>query len=84
MAWRGSFIAPLYKGKGTATECGNHRDVWIESLDAKDFHAYLRTHFFPLITACSRGTQCGGIDSRGADIAQHLVRAIWDYAKATS
>eukprot|EP00974_Lingulodinium_polyedra_P046700 4475124-Lingulodinium_polyedra.AAC.1 len=46
MIWRGSFIAPLYKGKGSAAECSNHRDVWIESLDAKDFHGYLRTHFF--------------------------------------
>eukprot|EP00974_Lingulodinium_polyedra_P040268 3865999-Lingulodinium_polyedra.AAC.1 len=35
-----------------------------------------------MVSGYARPNQCGGIDSRGADIAQHCVRAIWAFAGA--
>eukprot|EP00974_Lingulodinium_polyedra_P111420 10777104-Lingulodinium_polyedra.AAC.1 len=84
LMWRGSYIAALYKGKGDARLCSNSRDVWVESLESKDFHSYLRGMFFPKVAGFARPSQCGGIDSKGADIAQHFVRAVWDFAGVTS
>eukprot|EP00974_Lingulodinium_polyedra_P042749 4103816-Lingulodinium_polyedra.AAC.1 len=69
--WRGNFIAALYKGKGYPRVCSNSRGVWVEALESKAFHSYLRLHFYPKVAGYARPNQCGGIDSRGADIAQH-------------
>eukprot|EP00969_Alexandrium_andersonii_P331262 14641252-Alexandrium_andersonii.AAC.1 len=80
LMWRGSCIVELYKGKGDSTSTDSFRDVWIESYGAKDLHAFVRSAFFPHVEGFARDTQCGGLRSLGADVAQHLARAVWDYA----
>ena len=41
LAWRGSFIQEIYKGKGDPYDCDCSRDVAVASLAPKDYHAWI-------------------------------------------
>ena len=81
LAWRGSFIHAIYKGKGDPFQCDSSRDVAVASLPPKDFHAWLRSLLIGPLSKLAKDTQCGGLNHRGTDLMAHISRAHWQYVR---
>ena len=78
---KGSFSAAIYKGKGQMAYIDTHRSISLCSILAKHHHAYMRTKYTNLLRI-TRSSQTGGLQGRGADMANLLVRARQDQARA--
>lgn len=81
LAWRGSFIAELWKAKGSPMKCSSYRDISIADTAAKDFHGHLRSVLLPSLEQFSRPTQVGGLMHKGTDFGVHVGRLHWEYAR---
>ena len=57
--WRKGIILPLYKGKGSKTECGNYRAITLLSVSGKVFAHVLLNRIKPLLLSKRREKQSG-------------------------
>ena len=57
--WRTGVILPLYKGKGSKSDCGNHRGITLLSVPGKAFAHILLNRIKPLLLEKRRPQQSG-------------------------
>jgi len=57
--WRTGVILPLYKGKGSTSDCGNHRGITLLSVPGKAFAHILLNRIKPLLLEKRRPQQSG-------------------------
>ena len=57
--WRKGIILPLFKGKGSKTECGNYRGITLLSVPGKVFAHVLPNRIKPLLLSKRRQEQSG-------------------------
>ena len=79
LAWRGSCLVELCKGKGPIDQCGSFRDIHLKDRTAKVYHSMLRDQLSDAYTATTLGSQCGGIAGRGTNVANRLCRAFAEH-----
>ena len=82
LAWKGGTCIELFKGKGAFLECKSYRDVLVSDIAGKVYHKAVRSRVLPLLGRSALDTQCGGVESRGADFGGHIVRQFLDLGKA--
>ena len=57
--WHKGIILPLYKGKGSRSECGNYRGITLLSVPGKAFAHVLLSRMRPRLLQCRRQEQSG-------------------------
>ena len=72
---KGSLATDLYKGRGCKLDMTSYRSIVCSSVLSKHHHKFLRSRLLSVVVHFLRDTQCGGIPSRGVDMASLLLRS---------
>ena len=74
--WRDGIIIPVYKGKGSRSQCGNYRPISLLSIPGKVFSQILLQRIQPLLLAKRRPQQSGFTSGRSAMDAVLALRLL--------
>ena len=74
--WRDGIIIPVYKGKGSRSQCGNYRPISLLSIPTKMFSLILLQRIQPLLLAKRRPQQSGFTSGRSAINAVLALRLL--------
>jgi hypothetical protein len=77
-------VAALYKGKGSATDIKNYRDIMLGNDNGKAFGVHIRRAILPLAKCLSLETQYGSGMNGGETAVAHLYLRIIMHASKTA
>ena len=72
---KGSLATDLYKGRGCKLDMTSYRSIVCSSVPSKHHHKFLRSRLLSVVVHFLRDMHCGGIPSRGVDMASLLLRS---------
>ena len=62
------------KVKGSFEECDSFRGILVADASGKSFHRHIRKQLLDAYNRFAHQAQCGGIQGRATDFANHVVR----------
>ena len=74
LQFRGGFLVPLYKNKGSAADPASYRGILLQNTAAKIFAKSWRTRLVAHFGRSAVAMQCGCVKQRGVDVAHLAVR----------
>ena len=82
LQWKGGMAAALFKGKGSATDMSNYRDILLGNDNGKAFSGHVRRVIRPLVSFPSLGSQYGsGLNGGETAIAHLYMRSVIDASR---
>ena len=66
-------VTGMYKGRGCKLDMTSYRSIVCSSVLSQHHHKFLRSRLLSVVVHFLRDTQCGGIPSRGVDMAGLLL-----------
>eukprot|EP00435_Cladocopium_sp_Y103_P063709 s1362_g25.t1 len=71
--WKGGTLIPLFKGKGSTTDAGSYRSIFLSDCIAKIHHGHMRQCLASSWMAHQDVIQYGGKKGFSTDLAHHLL-----------
>jgi len=75
LTWRGGYLVPLHKGKGSPDDPRSYRSIFISDYTGKLYHRAIRTQLEAIWVSKITALQLGSRKGMGTDLAHHLLQA---------
>ena len=81
LSWKGGLLVPLFKGKGSPSEPGAYRSIFLSDICAKIHHAKIRSQLAEVWNKDDSLIQMGGRKGCSTDVAHHFLHAHMSWAR---